>query len=106
MELVMSVGPADLMHPYDLEVQWTVNLGAQGTPALRVLMDVLEEVHGVEYVVMGRYSARLQMAPHVAVARVGVALELDRALEDRLTVLRAYLGSDLTVRIEVPSASN
>lgn len=48
-----------------ITLSWTDNLGTVDHPKLRRLDDALTHVHGVESVVMSRYSARLVIATHV-----------------------------------------
>lgn len=49
-------------------VRWLRRLGKRGTGMYSVLEEVLEEVDGVESVRMGRYTAVLLVADHVATA--------------------------------------
>jgi hypothetical protein len=49
-------------------VRWLRRLGKRGSGMYSVLEGVLEEVDGVESVRMGRYSAVLEVADHVATA--------------------------------------
>lgn len=65
-----------------VRVQWTAELGRQGSPVHRAIADALEIVKGAEQVAVERYSAEVVIARHVvdgieAVREVVESLETD-----------------------------
>lgn len=63
-------------------VQWLVPLGKLGSGAYQTLERALEELHGVESVVVGRYSAQITVAPHVVSANAVAAHVYEALTED------------------------
>lgn len=51
-----------------IDVRWREPLGRPGAGMYRALEESLEELHGVEHVRVARYSAEVEIAPHVASA--------------------------------------
>lgn len=68
-------------HPDWVSVRWLQPLDRAGRGLYHLLRETLEELHGVEQVYLNRYSASIEIAPHVVDAN-DVAQEIVAALAD------------------------
>jgi hypothetical protein len=79
-------------YPGLVQIRWDTELGSLKSDAYRRVEELLEELHGVESVLMRRYSCDLEIADHVKSSDLvadQVVLDLLADLEDGY--LREYI---------------
>ena len=90
-----------VFEPYDISVRWLKPFSASTNRALK---ETLLEIDGVEAVTLRRYSAEVEVAPHVASAH-RVAELVTEALRDETTEFRHALRFEvLEPKVEVTNA--